>query len=335
MFELRFVTEKDEKTAITLDIMNALPEWFSPPEDIIVKSKTHRGYPFFAVFDHGKAVGFASLKIHNEFTADVYVIGVLREYHHFGIGHQLIEACVNYCRQYGYRFLTVKTLDESAEYKPYESTRRFYQKEGFLPLEVFHTFWDEENPCLFLVKIIGEVSFPEIRRTIVVEEYDPKWPQDFQAIKAELTPVLSGLSYSIEHVGSTSVPGLAAKPIIDIDIVIPTEKDLPETLKRLSTIGYYGDGDHGIKGREVINYEGKEHLKPHNLYVCAKDSGELRRHTTFRDYLRKHPQDVIRYGNVKKEGAKRYPHDINCYIEHKTSTVLDIYQKCGLNAPKE
>lgn len=152
--EIRKVIIQDEKARITLEIMNALPEWFSPPEDIVNKSQIHREYPFFAAYDGDKVIGFVALRNHNSYTADIYNLGVLKEYHRKGIGHQLLEACVQYCRENNYKFLTVKTLDEAAVYEPYNGTRAFYRKEGFYPLEVFKTFWDEDNPCLFMVKVI-------------------------------------------------------------------------------------------------------------------------------------------------------------------------------------
>ena len=154
MIAIKKLENADEKTRVTLEIMNALPEWFSPSEDIENKSVIHREYPFIAVYDGSNAIGFAVLKIHNQYTADLYNLGILKEYHRMGIGHQLIEACVRYCKENHYKFLTVKTLDESAVYEPYNGTRAFYKKEGFYPLEVFTTFWDEENPCLFMVKEI-------------------------------------------------------------------------------------------------------------------------------------------------------------------------------------
>jgi len=157
MTEIRKIKNPDKKTEITLRIMNALPEWFSPPEDIAEKAVIHRDYPFFAAFCGDEAVGFSALKIHNEYTADVYTFGVLKEYHRKGIGHSLMQACVDYCRDNGFKFLTVKTLDESAVYEPYNATRAFYKKEGFYPLEVLTTFWDEDNPCLFMIKTIDEV----------------------------------------------------------------------------------------------------------------------------------------------------------------------------------
>ncbi len=154
MLEIKQIVNHDMKTQITLDIMNALPDWFSPPEDIIRKSEIHRAYPFFAAFDGEKAVGFVTLKIHNIYTADIFNIGILQEYHRQGIGHQLVQECISYCMKNSYKFLTVKTLDESANYEPYNSTRAFYLKEGFYPLEVFTSIWNEENPCLFLLKVI-------------------------------------------------------------------------------------------------------------------------------------------------------------------------------------
>ena len=154
MIRIEHVENKEEKTKVTLEIMKALPEWFSPPEDIERKSKVHREYPFIVAYDNEKAVGFVAIKTHNEYAAEIYNLGILREYHRSGIGHRLVEECVAYCKEHGYQFLTVKTLDESVEYEPYNGTRAFYRKEGFYPLEVFTCVWDEENPCLFMVKLI-------------------------------------------------------------------------------------------------------------------------------------------------------------------------------------
>ena len=154
MLIVKQVENEDEKTKVTLEIMNALPEWFSPPEDIVNKSVIHREYPFFVAYDGDTAIGFVALKMHNEYTVDIYNLGILKEYHRRGIGHKLMEACTQFCKERGYRFLTVKTLDESAVYEPYNGTRAFYRKEGFYPLEVFTCIWDEENPCLFMIKVL-------------------------------------------------------------------------------------------------------------------------------------------------------------------------------------
>lgn len=152
MIILEETVDKDEKTNVSLKVMHNIPKWFNPPEDIDKKSIIHREYPFFAAYDNQNPIGFLTLKIHNEFTADIYNMGILEEYHRQGIGKSLIEMAEKYCFDNGFKYLTVKTLDYSAIYEPYERTRNFYRKVGFVPLEVFTTFWDEENPCLFLAK---------------------------------------------------------------------------------------------------------------------------------------------------------------------------------------
>ena len=166
-------------------------------------------------------------------------------------------------------------------------------------------------------------------RNIIVLPYDEKWKQAFLDIKSELVAALGPLALSIEHVGSTSVPGLAAKPIIDIDVVV-RKTNLESAIKALATIGYEHEGNGGIEGREMFKYSGKEHLMDHHLYVCPEDSRELKRHVLFRDYLLSHPDAVQAYSQIKKEAAELYPHDIDSYINHKGTVIEKIYKELGL-----
>lgn len=166
-------------------------------------------------------------------------------------------------------------------------------------------------------------------RTIVVVPYDEKWINEFEKIKDEVLPVINNDFISIEHVGSTSVPGLWAKPIIDINIIVENTK-LSLVIEKLSGIGYIHEGDLGIEGREAFRYIDKLHLMQHNLYVSIKDSAEYKRQIAFRDYLRTHPSDCIRYSDIKIEMANKFPHDINSYIKGKEPIVMEIYQKCGI-----
>ena len=167
------------------------------------------------------------------------------------------------------------------------------------------------------------------KKHVVVEPYNISWKQDFQNIKAEIEDALGDLALSIEHVGSTSVEGLSAKPIIDIDVVIEDRLILDDVILALKKIGYIHEGDQGIEGREAFKYHGKEHLRKHHLYVCAKDASELRRHIGFRDYLRNHPEAVAEYSRVKTEGAIKYPYDIDGYIAYKSDFIEQIYEIIG------
>jgi len=167
-------------------------------------------------------------------------------------------------------------------------------------------------------------------KRVIVLPYDAGWERDFIQIKSEIQPVLEGLALAIEHVGSTSVRGLSAKPIIDIDVVIRDNSMLDAVISALQRIGYRHEGDLGIPGREAFAYDGKEHLKTHHLYVCPQDSAELRRHIAFRDYLRSHPEAVSAYSRIKEEGAARYPNDIDQYIAFKSPFIEKIYQEIGV-----
>ena len=166
---------------------------------------------------------------------------------------------------------------------------------------------------------------------VMVLPYDPAWKADFAAIRQELASALGGLAIAIEHVGSTSVEGLSAKPCIDIDVVMPDYAVFPQIVERLAAIGYTHEGDLGISGREAFCYTGKPHLRLHHLYVCPADSKELHRHLAFRDFLRTHPEAVERYSACKEDAARRFPEDIEGYMACKGPCIEALYKLCGLS----
>ena len=166
-------------------------------------------------------------------------------------------------------------------------------------------------------------------KNVVVEKWNPKWKDEFERIVDSLGEDVIYNSVKIEHVGSTSVEGLSAKPIIDLDIVI--ENDKFEIIKRLlNDKGYKHEGDLGIEGREAFSYSEKEELMTHHLYVCPKDSKELFKHITFRDFLKNNPDLASEYSKVKEQAAVLYPDDIDKYMEFKSEIIEKIYKRCGL-----
>lgn len=168
-------------------------------------------------------------------------------------------------------------------------------------------------------------------KNVIVLPYDPKWKNDFEEIKQELVNAIGDLILCIEHVGSTSVEGLSAKPIIDIDVVISDYSVFDGIVSKLSAIGYFHEGDLGIKDREAFKYSDKPHLQKHHLYVCPQNSNELLRHITFRDFLRNDPEAVKKYSKVKEEAAKLFPDNMDKYIEYKTPCIKELYLLCGLS----
>ena len=109
-----------------------------------------------------------------------------------------------------------------------------------------------------------------MRDLIIIKDYDPRWPQLFERLRSRIAAVLDKVAISIEHVGSTAVPGLAAKPIIDIDVLLRASTDFPIVIRKLANLGYEHRGDLGISGREA--FRAKSDDVPHHLYVCPPGS---------------------------------------------------------------
>ena len=178
-----------------------------------------------------------------------------------------------------------------------------------------------------------------MKKEIIVVDYNPIWKEQFEELKSVLIDFINIESIKIEHVGSTSISGLKAKPIIDLDIIVEQDDLLTEkVIEKLSQIGYSHVGDLGVTGREAFKKRdtktpdtgtNKEWFD-HHLYVCQKDSIGLQNHLNFRDYMRGHPEKVKEYGNLKVELAKKYPYDIDSYIDGKTDFILDVLGKTGM-----
>ena len=167
-------------------------------------------------------------------------------------------------------------------------------------------------------------------KRVVVVPYNEQWKTDFEIIKQHLFPAVKDLIINIEHIGSTSVEDLSAKPIIDIDIVIKDYSVFDNVVEKLASLSYIHEGNLGIKDREAFDYKGKVDLPKHHLYVCPEFSEELYRHITFRDYLRNNPEAVQKYSKVKEEGAKLFSDSIDDYIAYKSPCIKEIYKKCGV-----
>ena len=165
---------------------------------------------------------------------------------------------------------------------------------------------------------------------VTVLPYDSAWKTAFEEIRKEIEEAVGDLIVGMEHVGSTSVEGMSAKPCIDLDVIIPDYTVFDNVVDRLKVIGYFHEGDLGIPGREAFRYSGKPHLQNHHLYVCPQDSGELHRHVTFRNFLRNHPEAVKKYSAVKETAARLFPDDIDRYMAYKAPCIQELYAQCGL-----
>lgn len=165
---------------------------------------------------------------------------------------------------------------------------------------------------------------------VIVLPYDTTWKSDFEEIKKEIENAIGDLIIGIEHIGSTSIEGLSAKPCIDIDVIIKDYSLFDAVVSKLQSIGYIHEGNLGIKDREAFKYLNKPHLKTHHLYVCPQHSEELHRHIAFRDFLRSNTEAVKKYSLVKETAAQLFPDDIDKYIKYKSPCIEELYRLCGL-----
>ena len=163
-------------------------------------------------------------------------------------------------------------------------------------------------------------------KDVIVLDYDPEWPRVFEELRVRVWDAVSEIAMSIEHVGSTSVPGLAAKPVVDMDVVVPDAEVVP-AVARLNTLGYEHRGDLGIAGREA--FARPPDSPPHHLYLCPAGSPALANHLAIRDYMRANTFAARAYGDLKKRLAREHPTDIDAYIEGKTDFLVGVLQELG------
>ena len=167
---------------------------------------------------------------------------------------------------------------------------------------------------------------------MVVVEYDKNWPSDFEKIKKEIEKAIVEPAV-IEHVGSTSIPGMKAKPIIDIDVGLENWADFEAVKKALAEIGYEHEGDRGITGREAFGRNGLVHNEvldsiDHHLYVCSVDNEEYKRHILFRDYLRSHAEARDRYNQIKEEILAKVGSENRAgYVQMKEDEYRDFFEE--------
>ncbi len=156
--------------------------------------------------------------------------------------------------------------------------------------------------------------------------YDPAWPVQFEEVAHSIRLAFAdGPLIAVEHIGSTAVIGLAAKPIIDLDVIVPSEADVPDAITRLAGLGYVHQGDLGIAGREA--FQSPLGTVRHHLYLCVCDNPEYRRQIAFRDYLRAHADEAQRYEALKRDLAVQYGQNRKAYSEGKTACIQAVLAK--------
>ena len=167
--------------------------------------------------------------------------------------------------------------------------------------------------------------------TVKLSHYTTLWQKRYQAESRRLTRYTEGAGYRLEHIGSTAIQGLDAKPIIDLAMRVPSLHHLPRWIKRLETAGYSYKGEYGLAGRHFFT---RGQPVTHHLHLVAKGSEHWLHWLLFRDYLRTHPAEAEKYNTLKKVLAQKYSHNRDAYTKAKTPLVQRLLAKALKMSPE-
>lgn len=154
---------------------------------------------------------------------------------------------------------------------------------------------------------------------VTVKKYDPDWIEDFKTESQAINQQIGEFINHIHHIGSTAVPELMAKPIIDIMLDVKSVKALDNQSSKLEDLGYQPMGEFGIKGRRYFRKGGDN--RTHQIHAFKQGDANLLRHLAFRDYLINHKRIAEQYGHLKVEIAERCKNDIEKYSKEKDSFI--------------
>ena len=154
-------------------------------------------------------------------------------------------------------------------------------------------------------------------REIRVVQYDHSWPVKYELEKDRITAVLKNELVSVHHIGSTSIPGMSAKPIIDLLLEVKDIAKIDGYNNEMIVLGYEPRGELGLPGRRYFSREEPKDVRTHHVHAYQTDNIELERHLAFRDYMIAHPDDAKIYAELKIVLARRFQWDVDGYISGK------------------
>ncbi len=163
-------------------------------------------------------------------------------------------------------------------------------------------------------------------RNIIVVPYDPAWVDQFEEAAAQLRTLFGDLLVDLHHIGSTSIPGIYAKPIIDMMPLVRDIDAVDALNPAMIALGFEPRGEYGLAGRRYF-VKGGDEARTHNVHTFAIDNPGAMRHVIFRDYMRAHPDRAQAYSQIKRAGAELHPDNIEHYNDYKDAFVKEAERK--------
>ncbi|MGF1542145.1 MAG: GrpB family protein [Pleurocapsa sp.] len=164
-------------------------------------------------------------------------------------------------------------------------------------------------------------------RKVEVVPHDPKWQEIFKAESNRVREALGKNVVAVHHIGSTAIPRIYAKPIIDLLVEVKDIAKVDEQDTSMESLGYEVMGEFGISGRRFFRKNNQEGIRTHHIHTFTIGSDQVKRHLAFRDYMIAHPEDAQSYSELKRSLAREYPTNIDEYMDRKDGFIREIDKK--------
>ena len=160
-------------------------------------------------------------------------------------------------------------------------------------------------------------------RKVNVVPHNPNWAAQFQSEADRIRAALNSEIINIHHIGSTAIPGISAKPVLDLLIEVISLERIDQLDEVMIGLGYKPKGEFGLPRRRFFTKNNARHIRTHHLHMFEQGDSELARHLDFRDYMLAHPAEAKRYGQLKEKLAAQFPDDMDAYIAGKDAFIKE------------
>lgn len=165
---------------------------------------------------------------------------------------------------------------------------------------------------------------------VEVVPHDPRWRDAFEAEARRVAEAMGENVVAVHHIGSTSIPGIYAKPVIDLLVKVRDVAEVDGRSSAMESIGYEVMGEYGIPGRRYFRKDDREGVRTHHIHAFEAGSAEVVRHLAFRDYMLAHPADAQRYSELKRRLAEEHPQSMDGYIDGKDGFIKEMDRLAAL-----
>jgi len=164
---------------------------------------------------------------------------------------------------------------------------------------------------------------------VAVVPHDPRWRDAFEVEAKHVAAALGENVVDIHHIGSTAIPGIYAKPVIDLLVEVRDIRAVDTQTPAMESLGYEVMGEYGIPGRRYFRKDNPEGIRTHQIHTFETGSPEVRRHLAFRDYMIAHSGDAREYSELKRKLAQEYPHSMDGYMDGKDAFIKEIDRRAA------